>query len=172
MTLTLTFQGRSRSKLIVSLASPYGFLLLDNSNKRPISAHLWTIRLWNPSDLDFDLSRSLNVQSDDVIRLAIYGFLLMVNGSIGPSAAPLRDTRAWNLSDLDFDLSSSLKVQSDNVIRLAIYGFLLKVGGKIGPNSAPLQDIRLSNLNDWLWPFKVSRSKVMMAIDSTYRVSY
>ncbi len=31
------------------------------------------------SDLDFDLSRTLKVKSDDVIGRAIYGFLLMVN---------------------------------------------------------------------------------------------
>ncbi len=30
-------------------------------------------------DLDFDLSRSSEVKSDDVIKLAIYDFLLMVN---------------------------------------------------------------------------------------------
>ncbi len=43
----------------------------------------------NLSDLDFDLSRSLKVKSDDVIELAIYGFLLMINSNIGPNSAPL-----------------------------------------------------------------------------------
>ncbi len=42
----------------------------------------------NLTDLDFDLSRSLKVKSDGVIRLAIYGFLLMVNSNIGPNLAP------------------------------------------------------------------------------------
>ncbi len=49
----------------------YGFLLMGNSNLRPNSAPLQDIRLWNLSDLDFDLSKSLKVQSDDVIRLVI-----------------------------------------------------------------------------------------------------
>ena len=39
----------------------------------------------NLSDLDFDLSRSPKVKSDDVIGLTIYGFLLMVNSNIGPN---------------------------------------------------------------------------------------
>ena len=47
----------------------------------------------NPSDLDFDLSGSLQVKSDDVIGLAIYDFLLMINSNIGHISAPLRDIR-------------------------------------------------------------------------------
>ena len=39
----------------------------------------------NQSDLDFDLSRSLKVKSDDVIGLTIYSFLLMVNSNIDPN---------------------------------------------------------------------------------------
>ncbi len=42
----------------------------------------------NVSDLDFDLSRSLNVKCDGIIRFPLYGFLLMVNSYIGPNAAP------------------------------------------------------------------------------------
>ena len=42
-------------------------------------------------DLDFNLSMSLKVKSDDDIGLPIYGFLLMFNGNIGPNKAPLRD---------------------------------------------------------------------------------
>ncbi len=47
----------------------------------------------NLSDLDFDLSRSVNVKFDNAIGLAIYGFLLIVNSNIGPNSAPLRDIR-------------------------------------------------------------------------------
>ncbi len=39
----------------------------------------------NMSGLDFDLSRSLKVKSDDVIELGIYGFLLMFNTNVGPN---------------------------------------------------------------------------------------
>ena len=40
------------------------------------------IRLWNLSDLDFDLSMSLKVKYDSVIGLPIYGFLLVFNSNI------------------------------------------------------------------------------------------
>ena len=40
---------------------------------------------WNLSDVDFDLSRSLKVKSDDAVGLPIYGFLLMFNGNSGPN---------------------------------------------------------------------------------------
>ena len=66
---------------------------MGNSNIRPNSAPLRDIRLRNLSDLDFDLSRSLKVQTDDTIRLAIYGFLLMVSSKIGPNLALLQDIR-------------------------------------------------------------------------------
>ena len=45
------------------------FLLMVNSNIGPC----------NPSGFDFDFSMSLQVQSDDVIRLSTHGFLLTVN---------------------------------------------------------------------------------------------
>ena len=60
-----------------------------NSNIWPNLTRLQDIRLCNPFDLDFDLSRSLKVKTDGVIGLAIYGFLLMVNSNMGPISAPL-----------------------------------------------------------------------------------
>ena len=54
--------------------SIYAFLLKRNSNIWPNSAPLQDIRLWNPSDFEFDLSRSLKVKCD-VIGLTIHGFL-------------------------------------------------------------------------------------------------
>ena len=51
----------------------------------------WQICVYNTHldiDLDFDLSRSLKVKCDGVIRLPIYGFLLMGNSNIGPNIAP------------------------------------------------------------------------------------
>ncbi len=41
------------------------------------SAPLQDIRLWNLSDLEFDLSRLLKVKCDAIIGLAIPGFLLI-----------------------------------------------------------------------------------------------
>ena len=43
----------------------------------PISAPLQDIMLRSVSDPDFDLSRSLKVKCDGVIRLSIYAFLLI-----------------------------------------------------------------------------------------------
>ncbi len=45
------------------------------------------------NDLNFDLSRSLNVKYDGGIGLLMYGFLLMVNSNLRPNLAPLRDVR-------------------------------------------------------------------------------
>ncbi len=86
------------------------------------------------SDLEIDLSRSLNVKCDDAIGLPIYIFLLMFNSNIWPNSAPLQDINLQNgsdleydqnVSDLEYDLSRSLKVKCDDVIGLAIDGFLL-----------------------------------------------
>ena len=81
----------------------------------------------NVSNIYFDLSRSLNVKCDGIIKLPLYDFPLMINSYIGPNAVPLQDIRLEKLSDLDFDLSRSLTVKCDNAIRLPIYGFLLMV---------------------------------------------
>ena len=70
-----------------------GFLLMVNTNIWPNLAPLRDIRLYNLSDLDFDLSRSLKVKCHGVIGLAIYTFLLVVNSKIGPNVAPLPDIR-------------------------------------------------------------------------------
>ena len=43
------------------------------------------IRLWNVSDLEFDISQSLKVKCDSTIVLPIYGFLLMFITNIGPN---------------------------------------------------------------------------------------
>ncbi len=42
----------------------------------------------NLSDLDFDLSRLLEVKYDNTIGLGIYGFLFMFNSNIGPNYGP------------------------------------------------------------------------------------
>ena len=74
ITLIFTFQGHSRSNVMVVLDSPiYDFLLIICPNSAPLQ----DTKLWNLSDLDFDLSRSLNVKCDHGIGLSIYGFLLI-----------------------------------------------------------------------------------------------
>ena len=79
MTLTLAFQGHSRSSTKVPLDSPYmGFLLMFNSNIEPNEAPLRDIRLQNLGDLAFDLSGSLKVKCNGVVGLRIYDFLIHV----------------------------------------------------------------------------------------------
>ncbi len=149
MTLTLNFQGHSRSIGMVPLNSPYvGSYWWLISNIGPNFTPLWLIRLRNLSDLDFDLSRSFKVKCHGVIGLAIYVFLLMATSNLWPNFAPLRDIRLRNLSDLDFDLSRSFKVKCHGVIGLAIYVFLLMANTNLWPNFARLRDIRLWNLGD------------------------
>ena len=83
--------------------------------------------------------------------------------------SPLGDKGLWNPSDLDFDHSRSIKVKSDDVIGLAIYGFLFMIKSNIGPNSTPLRDMTLESEWPWVW---LSRSIVMLPLDSPYMVSY
>ncbi len=137
-------------------------------------APLQDIGLQNLSDLKFDLSRSLKVICDDVIRLPIYAFLLMFNSKLWPNSAPSQDIRLQNLSDLEFDLLRSLKVKCDSVIEVPIYAFLLMFNSNIWPNSAPLQDILgfiiCVTLN--LTFQGHLRSNVMMSFDLSYVISY
>ncbi len=55
----------------------------------PNLAHLRGIRLQNLSDLDFSLSRPLEVKCDGAIGLPIYGFLLVCNSDIWPNSVHL-----------------------------------------------------------------------------------
>ncbi len=107
MILNLTLQGHSRSNVTTPLDSPYMISCYwFNSNLWPNSGPFRNIRLWDLSDLDIDLSRSLRVKFDGSIGLLIYGFLLMFNSSssIRPNLAPLWNGRLQNLSDFEFDL--------------------------------------------------------------------
>ncbi len=120
------------------------------SNILPNSGPLRDIRFLNPSDLDFELSKSLKVKSDGVIALAVHGFLLMANSNIRANSVPLRDIKAlksqWPW--LDLDLSRSLKIKRDGVIGLIIYGSLLMINSNIGTNLTPLQEMTLLYLSD------------------------
>ncbi len=70
----------------------HGFLLMFNSNIGPNWAPLRDISLvslQNPSDLDFDLSRSLKVKSNGSVGLPIYDFLLVSNSNYMSNSHPL-----------------------------------------------------------------------------------
>ena len=58
-------------------------------------------------DLDFDLSRSLQVKANGVIWKSIYDFLFNFNGNYRPICKRFQVTALWNMLDLDFDLSRS-----------------------------------------------------------------
>ena len=68
-----------------------------DSNLWPNSAPLPDIMLQNLSDLDFDLSRLLNIKCDSVIGVTTYGFLVVFNSNIWPNSALLRDISLQNL---------------------------------------------------------------------------
>ena len=75
-----------------------------NGNIWRNSAYLRDVMLRNLSDLDFDLSRSLNVKCDSFIGLPIHGFPLLFNSNMWPILAPLRVIGFQNLSNVDIDL--------------------------------------------------------------------
>ena len=58
-------------------------------------------------DLDFDLSRSLNVNANGAIWKSIYDFLFKFNGHLGPICKRFQVRALRNMRDLDFDLSRS-----------------------------------------------------------------
>ncbi len=131
--------------------------LVFNSNICPNSAALRDISLWNLSDLDIDLSRSLKVKCDSVIGLPIYGFLFMFNSNIWPNSAPLRYISCQNLSDLDFDFQDHwpwhwpfkvTEAKCNYTNELPIYAFLSIFNSNIWPNSDRLQDIKVRNSSD------------------------
>ena len=59
-------------------------------------------------DLDFDLSRSLQVKANGTIRKSMYDFLFKCNGNHGPICKRFEVTALRNKLDLDFDLLRSL----------------------------------------------------------------
>ena len=60
------------------------------------------------NDLDFDLSRSLQVKANAAIRKSMYDFLFNFNGNHGPICKRFQVTTLWNRLDLDFDLSNKI----------------------------------------------------------------
>ncbi len=106
-----------------------------NSNILPNSALLRDISLQNMSDLDFDLSRSVNVKYNHTIGLPVYGFLLRFTDNILPTLTHLQYISLQNLSD--FDLSSS------NVTGMLVSPYVISNWCLIvtWPNSVILRDI-------------------------------
>ena len=69
---------------------PYDFLLMFNSNIVPNKAPLPYISIQNSmSDLEFDISRSLEVKSNDRVGLLINHFLLVSNSNHMSNSHPL-----------------------------------------------------------------------------------
>ncbi len=66
------------------------------------------------SDLDFDHSRPLKVQSDGLIELSVHHFLLVFNSTCNawPSSATLRDIRLQNLNDLDLTIQGGHSISN------------------------------------------------------------
>ena len=56
----------SRSKIMMPLESPHDLLLVDNSKRMPISCIFQYIVTQNMQNLEFDLSRSLRAEGNDV----------------------------------------------------------------------------------------------------------
>ncbi len=86
--------------------------LMFNSNIRPNSVLLRSIRLRNFSDPELDFSRLLKVKCHSITGLPIIiYFLININSNIWPNSAPFQDIRLWNVSDLDFHLLRLVKVK-------------------------------------------------------------
>ena len=65
-------------------------------------------------DLDFDLSRSLQVKSNSANWKHIHEFLSITNSKFGPICKRFQVTALWNMLDLDFELSRSLQVKAND----------------------------------------------------------
>ncbi len=127
MTLTLTFQGHSKSNLMMRLESKcmisYQCLV---SNLWPNLAHLRDIRLRNLSDPTWTFQGQIPQSQIWWSHLTPNNdFLLVFNNNIWPNSALLWDMTLKYISNLEFDLSMSLKVKSNSVVGFPIYDFLL-----------------------------------------------
>ncbi len=101
------------------------YILMFNSSIWPNSAPLRDIRLRNVSDLEFDLSRLINVKCHSKLYSPYMVFLLMFISNVWPNSALCQAIRLRNISDLDFEFSITPMVKSNGVIGLPIYDFLL-----------------------------------------------
>ena len=81
------------------------------------------------NDLDFDLPRSLQVNSNGANWKPIHDFLSITNSKFGPICKRFQVAALWNMLDLDFDLSRSFQVKANGAIRKSIYDFLFNFNG-------------------------------------------
>ena len=107
-------------------------------------------------DLDFDLSRSLQVKANAAIWKSIHDFLFNFNGNYGPICKRFQVTALRNMRDLDFDLSRSLQVKANAAIWKSIHDFLFNFNGKYGPICKRFEVTALRNMRDL--DFDLSRS--------------
>ncbi len=71
------------------LELPICYFLLVFNNTYNLTRLLYNIQaLNNPSDLDFNIWRSLKIKSGGVAEHPRYDFLLMLNSNIWPTSAP------------------------------------------------------------------------------------
>ncbi len=79
-TLTLTFQGQSKSNLMVQLDFPYDFIL-----PVAINSNIYAYGIYKTEPhIDFDFSKSRRVKSNSKVGHAIYDFsqLLAFNSNM------------------------------------------------------------------------------------------
>ena len=76
-------------------------------------------------DFEFDISRSVKVKVDGVIRKPTYDFLLLNNSTNMPICSISQEKNTQNMHNLEFDLSRSLKVEINGAIRKPTYDFIL-----------------------------------------------
>ena len=111
-------------------------------------------------DLDFDLSRSLQVKANAAIWKSIHDFLFNFNGNYGPICKRFQVTALRNMRDLDFDLSRSLQVKANAAIWESIYDFLFNFNGNYGPICKLFQVTALWNMLEMcltsIWPLRVT----------------
>ncbi len=84
MTSTLAFECHSRSNMTVQLDSSYIISYYGLRVTYGLTRLLYDIRLWNLSDLEFDLSVSLKVKSNSAVGFSIYDFLLVFHSNHMP----------------------------------------------------------------------------------------
>ena len=124
-------------------------------------------------DLDFDLSRSLQVKSNAAIWKSIHDFLFNFNGNYGPICKRFQVTALRNMRDLDFDLSRSLQVKANAAIWKSIHDFLFNFNGKYGPICKRFEVTALRNMRDLdLTSPGHSRSKPMPPFERASMTSY
>ena len=88
----------------------YDFLFTFNGNHGAIWKRFQVTALRNMRDLDFDLSRSLQVKANAAIWKSIHDFLFNFNGNYGPICKRFQVTALWNMLEMCLTSIWPLKV--------------------------------------------------------------